>query len=282
MSNPAVEERREAGEPRTEFERATRAEPLGDSRYAGTMDAGWFGPPGPNGGVIAALILRAMRAEIAAPDRLPRSLTLHYLRPPAEGDVEVEVAIERSGRSATTCSARMYQGDRLATIALCVLTSDYEGMESWEPAPPAAPPPSDVPELSIPGTPPPMFARLETRPAFGSTPFSGGPEAVTGGWLRTRDGDLLGPELVALYTDAWWPAPFSRLDAPSMAPTLELTIHFRAKPSPGDEYALVHFRSEASIDGLFEEQGEVWSGDGRLLAQSRQLALLRPWEQAGA
>jgi hypothetical protein len=37
MSDPAVEERREAGEPRTEFERATRAEPLGDSRYAGTM-----------------------------------------------------------------------------------------------------------------------------------------------------------------------------------------------------------------------------------------------------
>lgn len=278
MSDPATAEERPAAEgPGTEFERATRAEPLGGSRYSGRMEAGWFGPPGPNGGVIAALILRAMRAEIAAPDRLPRSLTLHYLRPPAEGDVDVEVAIERSGRSATTCSARMFQGGRLTTIAICMLSTDYAGVASWEPEPPAPPPPADVTELSIPGTPPPMFARLETRPAFGSTPFSGGPEAVTGGWLRTRDGDHLGPELVALFTDAWWPAPFSRLDAPAQAPTLELTIHFRARPSPEDEYALVHFRSEASIDGVFDEQGEVWGADGRLLAQSRQLALLRPW-----
>jgi acyl-CoA thioesterase len=218
-----------------------------------------------------------MRAEIGDPERLPRSMSLHYLRPPTAGDVEVEVTVERSGRSATTCSARMFQGDRLMTIALCVLSTDYDGMAEWAPGPPAAGLPAETPELSIPGTPPPMFERLETRPAFGSPPFSGGPEAVTGGWLRTRDGDRLTPELVALFTDAWWPAPFSRLDAPSQAPTLELTIHFRARPQPDEEYALVHFRSDASIDGLFDEQGEVWGSDGRLLAQSRQLALLRPW-----
>jgi acyl-CoA thioesterase len=262
----------------TAFEAATHAEPLGEGRYRGFMDAGWFGPPGPNGGVIAALILRAMRAEIGDPERLPRSLTLHYLRPPAAGEVEVEVTVERSGRSASTCSARMSQGGKPMTIALCVLSHDYEGMASWSPEPPAAPDLDEVPELSIPGTPPPMFERLETRPVFGSPPFSGGDEAVTGGWLRTRDGDLLGPELVALFTDAWWPAPFSRLDQPSQAPTLELTIHFRARPE-AERDALVHFRSEASIDGLFDEQGEVWSRDGRLLAQSRQLALLRPWQQ---
>lgn len=264
--------------PVTAFERATRAAPLGERRYRGTMDPGWFGPPGPNGGVIAALILRAMRAEVGDPARLPRSLTLHYLRPPAAGDVEVEVVVERSGRSASTCSARMYQGDRLTTIALCVLSADYEGMAEWEPDMPDVPAAADVPELGIPDGPPPMFERLETRPTFGSPPFSGGPEAVTGGWLRTRDRDRLGPELVALFTDAWWPAPFSRLEEPSQAPTLELTIHFRAEPSPEDEHALVRFRSEASIDGLFDEAGEVWGSDGRLLAQSRQLALLRPWQ----
>ena len=42
-----------------------------------------------------------------------------------------------------------------------------------------------------------------------------------------------------------------------------------------DPLALVRFRAEASIDGLFDEQGEVWDRNGRLLAQSRQLALLR-------
>jgi hypothetical protein len=59
------------------------------------------------------------------------------------------------------------------------------------------------------------------------------------------------------------------------APTLELTIHFRSRPDPADPLALVRFHTAASLDGLFDEQGEVWDRNGRLLAQSRQLALLR-------
>jgi hypothetical protein len=34
------------------------------------------------------------------------------------------------------------------------------------------------------------------------------------------------------------------------------------------------FRSGLAHDGFFEEDGELWSADGRLLAQCRQLALL--------
>ena len=42
-------------------------------------------------------MLRAIRDEIGDDERLPRSLTLHYLRPPAEGDAEIEVTVERDG-----------------------------------------------------------------------------------------------------------------------------------------------------------------------------------------
>ncbi len=94
--------------------------------------------------------------------------------------------------------------------------------------------------------------------------------------LRAHGDDDLTPELVALYTDAWWPAPFSVMTTFAPAPTLELTIHFRARPRPGSATALVRFRADASIDGLFDEQGEVWDTEGRLLAQSSQLALLSP------
>lgn len=254
---------------------AVAVESLGQGRYRGSIAPEWFGPPGPNGGFIAALMLSAIRAEVGDDERLPRSLTLHYLLPPAEGEAEVEVTVERSGRSATTCSARIFQDGRVLNLGLCVLTYDFESAKSWSLDPPDAPPYEEVEAIEVVPEAPPIAHAMEIRPLYGSPPFSGGPEAVVGGWLRARGDDEMTPELVALYTDAWLPAPFSVLDTFAPAPTLELTIHFRARPEPGDVRALVRFEADASIDGLFDERGAVWDVNGRLLAQSRQLALLR-------
>lgn len=261
----------------TGFDADSAVEPLGDGAYEASIVADWSAPPGPNGGYIAALNLRAIRAEVGDPAKLPRSLTLHYLRPPQPGEVRIEVAVERSGRTATTCTARMSQGGKLTTIALCVLTTDYEGVADWTLPPPEVPAPEEVEPIRMWEGAPSIFGKLETRVLFGPMPFTKGEEAVTGGWLRARDETHLSPELLALYTDAWWPPPFGVLGEVALAPTLELTIHFRAHPpEDADALVLARFRAEASIDGLFDEQGEVWSRDGRLLAQSRQLALLRP------
>ena len=41
-----------------------------------------------------------------------------------------------------------------------------------------------------------------------------------------------------------------------------------------DDWVLVVFRSTVASDGFIEEDGELWSRDGRLLAQSRQLAVV--------
>ncbi|HET6830881.1 MAG TPA: thioesterase family protein [Solirubrobacterales bacterium] len=257
------------------FAADTAVVPAGAGRWQGAIGSEWFGPPGPNGGFIAALILRAIRAEAGDPGRLPRSLTVHYLRPPVAGEAEIEVTVERAGRSATTCSARLLQDGRAVTLALCVLTEDYEPAQAWELPPPEVPPAERVEVLPTGPGAPPIFERFENRTLFGSPPFTGGEEAVAGGWLQVHGDEEMSAELLALYADAWWPAPFSVMTAFAPAPTLELTVHFRARPDPADTLALVRFRSEASIDGLVDEAGEVWDRSGRLLAQSRQLALLR-------
>jgi hypothetical protein len=91
---------------------------------------------------------------------------------------------------------------------------------------------------------------------------------------------------VAALMDAWAPAVFTRASGPFLAPTIDLTIHFRA-PTPiagtkGDDFYLSAFRSTVANDGFFEEDGELWSPHGELLAQSRQLALaLKPWLGSG-
>ncbi len=56
-----------------------------------------------------------------------------------------------------------------------------------------------------------------------------------------------------------------------------MTIHFRADlPLPGarpDDCSCVVFASRLAADGNFEEDGELWRRDGRLLAHSRQIAM---------
>jgi acyl-CoA thioesterase len=106
-------------------------------------------------------------------------------------------------------------------------------------------------------------------------PCAGGEAALTGGWIAFADGpQALDAPALAMLTDAWLPAPFARLSEPVGAPTIDLTIHFRAPELVVGEPVLAVFRSRFAHAGFFEEDGELWSADGRLLAQSRQLGLL--------
>lgn len=260
-----------------DFSEDTAVEELGGGRFAATIREAWSGPPGPNGGYVAALILRAIRARVGDPERQPRSLTVHYLRPPQEGEIEISVEIERAGRTATTCSARMIQGGKVTCLALCVLSAEFESAADWSTPPPEVPDPGELEPIDASFLPPRIFDQLELRPTFGGVPFTG-TEGQAGGWVRTRLPVPMEPELIAMYSDCWWPAPFARLEAPVLAPTLDLSIHFRGRRPEGDrEQVLARFTSSTSALGFFEEDGELWSADGTLLAQSRQLALIRPW-----
>ncbi len=248
---------------------------LGGGRYSARIDRGWWIERGPNGGYLAAIVLRAIVTEIADAERRPRSLTLHYLRPLAEGPCEVAVVVERSGRGLTTVSARMEQDGRACILALAALGVDRPGPELDDQQAPEVPGPDELPARPpVAGISIPIRDRYDVRPAVGGEPFVPGPEALTGGWIRTVDDDPVDEVLIAAITDAWPPAVFSRLELPVGVPTVDLTIHFRQAPSRVPGWALVRFRTQVAAAGYLEEDGEVWSSDGQLLAQSRQLAVL--------
>ena len=121
--------------------------------------------------------------------------------------------------------------------------------------------------------------------AFGAAPFSGSEDMRSGGWLRMREPRPADAFFLAALTDAWFPQIFTRLTAPIPAPTIDLTIHFRAhlplaNVRPDDWYLLA-VSTRLATEGFFEEDAEVWSSDGRLLAQSRQLALASTGEGRG-
>ncbi len=264
----------------SEFDRATAVAALGDGAYGADCSPDWSAPRGPNGGYLAAIVTRAMQAELADPTRPARSLTLHYLRPPRDGQLRIDVTIERAGRRLSTLSARVSQEGRLCLLALAAFSEGFDRTVTFAARMPDAPSWESIePFPPFPGMPE-IAHRIEMRPALGAPPFSGAAEAVTGGWLRLREPRALDEAALALYADAWLPALFPQLTSPVGVPTIDLTIHFRAPEAvaladPGAP-VLGIFRSTTAAEGLIEEDGELWSPDGVLLAQSRQLALLVP------
>ena len=65
---------------------------LGDGRFGAEMSERWWVERGPNGGYVAAVILRAIQAA-AALKRAPRSLTVQFPRAPVAGPVAAAAAI---------------------------------------------------------------------------------------------------------------------------------------------------------------------------------------------
>jgi acyl-CoA thioesterase len=256
-----------------DFERdtAVRAGEAGALRCE--IDPDWWVAVGPNGGYVAAILARALEAAAGARARPLRSLTVHYLRAPKAGPALVEVEVEREGRSISFVAARLEQEGRPCARAIAVLADPREGVELEQAHPPAVAAPEELAAPRAAEQAPPFARRFDIRPALGPRPFSGAGEALTGGWLRLKRERPLDAALLVALCDAWIPAVFAATTEPLAVPTLELTVHLRARlPLPSD-WVLGRFTTRTARDGLLEEDGELWARDGRLLAQSRQLAL---------
>lgn len=277
--------------PRTRFARDTGVEPLGGGRFGAVIDPSWWIVAGPNGGYVAAVVLRAVLAEVDDPERRARSITLQYLRPPAEGAVEVEVVVERAGRNVTSLSARMRQGDRLLVVALVTVAVTRDASVGFDETPglPLRPDGTPVPMVEHvpaievdPDRDVPMRSHYDLRWVLGELPFRGAsrsdgagvPRAVSGGWLRPAEAEPVDEVVLLAMADAWMPAVFSRLDRPVGVPTVDLTVHFRRRPGDPLEHCFVLFDSPLAAEGYLVENGRIWDRAGRLLAESRQLAML--------
>ncbi len=263
----------------TQFDAETALTSQEAGIYEGAIAETWWIERGPNGGYLAALLLQVLIQTVGDPRRDPRSVTIHFLEPPASGPCRIATTVERAGRSVTTLSARLLQGDRTCALALAAFALPRPSVELAEAIMPAVPPPEGLPPFPPAGIFAPRFTtHYDYRWALGDPPFSGSSSSRIGGWIRLAAPRLTDAPLLAAFADAWVPCLFPRLAEPIGAPTLDLTLHFRARlPLPTaapDDYYFCVFSSQLAADGVFDESGEVWSRDGVLLAQSRQLAML--------
>lgn len=246
--------------------------------FEGEIRPAWRVGRGPNGGYVAVLLLRALDMTLSDDEWSPCSLTIHYLRPPEVGPCRIETTVERAGRTMTSLSARLVQGGRPCALALAAYSTARHSIVLTDATMPVVPPPEDCPRSPENFIALDFTRNFEYRFAIGDPPFSGSAHARTGGWIRLAEERRADALAIAAYTDAWVPCIFPQLAQPVPAPTIDLTIHFRtrlplASATPGDFYLGV-YSSKLAAEGFFEEDSEIWSRDGVLLAQSRQLALL--------
>jgi acyl-CoA thioesterase len=266
----------------TRFERDTAIERTAAGIYTARVDRAWWVQRGPNGGYLAAIILRALRAEVDDDTRAPRAITVHFVSPPDEGEIAVHTTIERVGRSLTSVSARTFQASRLLALAVGAFSKPRAAPGFCDLVMPVVAPASAIEHRQPPAEAPEIARRWDCRWGIGQPPFEGrtSHEAVAGGWIRLEEPQPLDAVAMVAVADAWVPPLFSRTDEMLAVPTVDLTVHFRSElPHSGmaaDEHALAVFRTTVAAEGFLEEDGEVWAPDGTLLAQSRQLAAIMP------
>jgi Acyl-CoA thioesterase C-terminal domain/Acyl-CoA thioesterase N-terminal domain len=267
-----------------EFDRGIAVLPREPTAYDARLDPGWRIGAGINGGLLLAVLGNALRHTFPAPHGDPFSISGYYLSASRPGPATVRTRLLRAGRGTTTGQASLSQRDadgeveRIRALAtygdLSALPADVRTTA----APPDLPPPEKC--VSSADAPPPfmeqaeLLRRLDLRLDPACAGWAVGHPSGRGeirGWLRMADGREPDPLLLLLAVDALPPVTFD-LGLFGWTPTLELTVHVRAAPEPG--WLLVRHATRNLAGGLLEEDAEVWDAAGRLVAQSRQLALV--------
>jgi acyl-CoA thioesterase len=258
------------------FDEETRLDPAGDGVWRGHVSPAWNIGANPNGGYLMAIAVSALqRAVPRHPD--PLSATVHYLKP-GLGDrpCEVRVAVLRSGRQLSTLRATLVQDGEARLEVLAAMGDLGAGAEPRLSVPaPATPPPDACEQRSggEQGVVLSLLGRVEVRLRPDEAKAGAAGRAEVGGWIRFVDGREPDPLAALLFADAFPPAVFGLMGAVGWVPTVELTVQVRRRPGPG--WMLGRFVTTDLADGRLIEDGLLWDAQGRLVAQSRQLALVR-------
>lgn len=206
------------------------------------------------------------------------TVTAHYLSPGRPGSVRIDTQVLKEGRRFATGTATMFSGTRplLAVLGTFGDLSQAEGPELVEGAPPELPPPGQCVRLHPAGTfPPPFMGRVDLRLHPDDAAFATGRQsghALMRGWFRLPGAEPVDSLALLCAVDAFPPTAFNARLPVAWTPTVELTAHVRARPAPG--WLRCRFSTRFVTAGFLEEDGEVWDSAGRLVGQSRQLALV--------
>ncbi|WP_067598761.1 thioesterase family protein [Nocardiopsis listeri] len=258
-----------------EFDRDTRVHKSADGGFTATLTDGWTTfTSHPNGGYVLGTALNALGQTLAQPD--PLAVSAFYLRPAVPGPANLRTETIREGRRTATGAVVVEQGGKEILRATATYGDlSVEGREMHLQGPPELPAPEEcrVPsEFSGEVEGITIARRVEyrypRRPAWLDGRKDGRPEVEF--WMRFADGRDADTHSLPAMVDFAVPAVLEIGEFGTI--TVELSTHVRARPAPGWLACRVFTRHLSH--GLHEEDMEIWDGQGTLVAQARQLAML--------
>ena len=249
---------------------ATAVRRVSEALYDVDIDKGWAIAGNPHGGYLMAIAAKAAVDASESPHAL--AVSAHFLRPPSGGPAEVRVEVVKRGRTASTVRATIWQGEkpRLDTLITTGRLPDGDPSYAARPLPQMATP-EECRARQETGATIELADHVDVRIDPATSLTGGGGEPVIRGWMAFRDGTDVDVESLLLACDIA-PPTVAHLGHRGWAPTVELSCLLRGEPAPG--WLAFEARATLVTGAWFDEESTVWDSTGRVVAQSRQLALV--------
>jgi acyl-CoA thioesterase len=253
-------------------------------RFRAHLHDAWTLVAVPQGGVVAAVGTRAMEAVLDDPAQRLRTMTVVFAGQVAAGDVEVDVAVLRRGRSMSQLTATVRNpGAEAGLTAVAVFGTERRGFSFVDVHPPEVPGPEGAPsfrdgppegvDFTFDRPPMPFWDQiLESRPVIGRAPwetFEDGPAEVAY-WYRLDDPPLLAdgaldPVGTIVLCDTM-PGSVGQKIGPDagmwFGPSADYTIHLFGPAHSG--WLLSHQRARWAGDGYASIDMTLWDMEQRL------------------
>jgi len=242
------------------------------------LDARWTITGHLNGGYLAAVCAQAASEVLeGAP---PLSISTHYLAPVRDaGAADLDVEVIRRGRLSTArvrLSREKLLLESLVTVGTPAVdqpTLEHAGLPdlpAWEECADSGAAMTGVAGMEVL-----RFVELRLHPADGAA-LVGGPaldRARVRGRLAYRDGAAADLRLAAAAWDLLQPSPwFAHVWGHLPTVAAQVVLY------PGEIVGplVLEARCDTLRDGIADETARVWDARGRLIASSRQTAVLVP------
>lgn len=244
----------------------------------GRTSPAYWNMVGPFGGVTAAQLLRAALDDERRIGE-PVAQTVNFCAPVAEGDYTISVKEVRSGRSVQHLYVELVQGETIAANSTVIMARRAETWSHQAVAMPNVPPAEAVPLLT--GKPPlAWLGRFDFRYVEGPPIIPGIAHATPQPtdsllWVADNPARPLDHLSLASLCDVFIVRIFQVRGTRTPAGTVSMTSYFHAGSeelaAQGTRPVLAHASSMRFGGQFFDQQGEIWSDAGKLLATTTQV-----------